>query len=275
MPFRSASEWMKRAQNTMRRRRLENIFFLHVPKCGGVSLDEALHSEYLTLDLRKDNQAIKLNSVASTEVVCMTEGTRYPFDTDDDFPILQTREKLLLYFMSLKRVRLITGHFTFSETAYRHFGSRFQFITMLRDPVQRFISTYFYRRYSRHELDSDLESYLQTHFARSQGYQIVKFIGGANCKGDYSSPEAIARAQENLHKFALVGSLNHKEDFFQKFECRFGVRLRMEHRNASPVSASHVKSAISDDMMETIRDMCRPDIELYQYAMEHFVHACQ
>lgn len=139
----------KRAYNTFHGCLKDNICFLHIPKCGGMSIRDAVSSCYRTLDIRKDLYLVSIEPVASSNVVKLMNQTDYPYDTTDDYPILKLRENLLLYFMNKKNTKYISGHFTFSEIAYREFHGKYAFITVLRDPVKRWIFILFLQQTQR------------------------------------------------------------------------------------------------------------------------------
>jgi hypothetical protein len=80
---------LNRLTNTFSKRITENVFYLHIPKCGGVSIGQAIAAKYLSLDLRDDRGIINLNAPVSRQVIETTEGLRYPDETDDDYPILR------------------------------------------------------------------------------------------------------------------------------------------------------------------------------------------
>ena len=272
----SLKSLLRRADNMLRGGLRENIVFLHLPKCGGTSINHAINCHYQTLDFRTDNCSVSLSAPASSNVVKLMNQTDYPYDTTDDYPILKLREHLLLYFLSLQTNRYFSGHFPFSETAYREFHGKHAFITVLRDPVKRWISSYFFNRHKdsdHRKIEQDITMHLRSPFGQSQGYEYVKFLGGANKAGDYTSRQAIDRAKRNLHKFDVVGFIEYQEDFLDQFENRFGVRLKLEKKNWNPASESYRKSIVTEEIEEKIKTICKPDRELYQYALDNFVKA--
>lgn len=264
---------LRRIENQLGHALRDRIFFLHLPKCGGASLSHAIHWSYRTLDIRQDRNMISLDPAASADVARLIYQTNYPDDTNDDYPILKVREHLLLYFMGQNHVRYLSGHFIFSDPAHRAYGSKFAFITLLRDPVKRWISAYFYNRYKTAEhrkIEADIMPYLESHFGQSQGYEYVKFLGGADESGNYTCQQAVDRAKQNLHKFEIVGFLEQRDDFINKFEARFGVRLKLEKRNESPASEAVRQTVITPAIEEKIKMICQPDLEVYQYALDQF-----
>jgi hypothetical protein len=89
--------------------------------------------------------------------------------------------------------------------------------------------------------------------------------------GDYASREAIDHAKKNLHKFDVVGLLEHLDTFRACYETRFGVSLRVAKTNESPMPTSFRDSIMTTERKERVRELCAPDREIYQYAIEHFL----
>jgi hypothetical protein len=239
------------------------IFFLHIPKCGGKSTHYAISSRYTMIEKLRGFRGL---DISSTYVAAKAlNPTVNPFSADD-YEILKLRESLLLYFMGQKQTLYISDHFAFSESAYKAFHSEFTFITMLRNPVKRWISYYFYGRHHGN-IKLELADFLKTDYARTQGYEIVKFIGGPIKDGNYASREAIERAKENIGKFHIVGFLEHLDDFAEKFRARFGINLRLSRFNRSPVAVSSQKLQISEEITKAIEELCKPDMDVYQHAL--------
>jgi hypothetical protein len=176
--------------------------------------------------------------------------------------------------MNNKNTKYISGHFPFSEIAFREFHGTYAFITVLRNPVKRWISHYFFNRHKKKtfgRIYEDITTCLKSEFGRCNGSELIQFVGGISNAGDYSSEEAIDRAKKNLHKFDVVGCLEYQKDFMKQFDDRFGVRLNLGKKNQSPKAESFQKAVITEEVEDRIRTLCKPDLELYQYAIENFV----
>lgn len=254
----------------------KKIFFLHIPKCGGTSINEAIKSCYLTLDFANDRRLAHVRSVPSSIAAKKSVGLDHPSDAAEDYQVLKFRENLLLYYMCHGNINYIAGHLSFSETAYQYFHDKYAFITVLRDPVKRWISAYFYYRYKNfglRKIDMDITACLKSEFGQAQGHQYVKFLGGADEMEDYTSEQAINRAKQNLHKFSIVGFLEQQGEFVKKFEEQFGRKLNIEFSNQSPRPQSYQSSIITEEIKEQIKAVCRPDMEIYQYAMANFLNS--
>ncbi len=112
---------------------------------------------------------------------------------------------------------------------------------------------------------------MQSEFGKHNGSEYVQYIGGISECGDYFSDDAIKKAKNNLKKFDIVGCLEYKSDFIEKFFKRFGVKLNLVRRNPNPKSSSFRESFITDETKQKISELCKPDLEIYQYAIENFV----
>ena len=252
----------------------ENIIFLHFFKCGGTSISQAIKYCYLDLKPRKNRHIFHLSAGAAKNASQkILELSNFPFEQpNNDYLNWKFREYLLLYHMSQEHIKYIAGHFRFSEVAYQTFSDKYAFITVLRDPVERFISSYFYRRYKSGKLDKEFIEHLRSENCRREGLLYVKCLCGLDHIEDYTSEMAISKAKENLHKFRIVGFLEYQEEFLNQFEEQFGRRLKIPVLNKSPKPEASGKPLITKEIKSKIQELCKPDIEIYQYAVNNFLN---
>jgi hypothetical protein len=243
----------------------EKIVFLHVPKCGGTAVNSSIRQHFLT-------SGVSLASPPCQKAAAIHYGLKDPLERDYYY-VLKSSELLLLYHMFIG-TQYISGHFSFNPEIYHQFKNQYRFITILRDPSRRLISQYFYNRYKGSEhckTDVDLQSFVESEAGRNLGHEYVKFIGGINKAGDYSSQEAIERAKENLSKFDAVGCLEYLTLFENHFKEKFNIDISVAQRNPNPIKRQDIESQLTDALKEKIEDICAPDREVYNYALEHLI----
>lgn len=261
-----------RADNLIKGSLKENIVFVHVPKCGGNSISSAIHNRYKTFSPRSSRGLVNINAAASLKSAKSFYGSE-PLE-NDYCDVLRCRELLLGYFLNLDDTRFVSGHICFSKLYYEEFKYKYVFITVLRDPVKRWISAFFYNKYRDEgdwKIKDEIYEYLKTKRARANGYEFVKkFFGEIGSNKDYTTEEAIETAKGNLEKFEIVGRLEDIAGFKRKFKDRFGVELRIGKKNTSPKSSDFIRSAITEEIEERILELCKPDLAIYQHAVDNF-----
>jgi hypothetical protein len=171
-------------------------------------------------------------------------------------------------------IKYLSGHFPFNEKIYNDFKDSFDFFTILRDPVEKWLSNFYYRgkRYSlikkskvKHwEVEDDVESYLDSDRGQFHGYDYAKYYGGIREDYDYTSRESIEMAKENLSKFKVVGILEDLNGFKLQMKNFYGFDIDVKHRNKS--RSTQVGKGLSQNILENIKEVCKADIEIYEYA---------
>lgn len=237
----------------------QKIFFLHIPKCGGTSLRLAIENAFNFPKEAKNNDfhldVMALDSSAHTL----------------DRPIIELKRDVLNYCMAHKSYRYISGHFAYSDKAMETYSNEWKYITILRDPVAKWFSQYFYNRHKNNDhykLNCTLEEFLATdeakHLGRNYSYLLVDGISSEEAATD----AAINQAITNLEKFALVGVLEHLDWFCKDFQTTFGAKLKIEERNKNPLSTQQQNQQIKDDIRAQVEEICQPNIQIYKAAME-------
>ncbi|MEO0825319.1 MAG: sulfotransferase family 2 domain-containing protein [Cyanobacteria bacterium J06642_9] len=130
-----------------------NIFFMHIPKTGGTSIDFAISRHYPIGKYYVDPSA-------TVKVAEMMAGQS--FDMVNFEACFELRENLLAYKMA-KGTKYVTGHVPFRLETWKNFHEQYIFSTVLRDPVKRYISEFLYKKYKEKEygnIDLDFSDYL-------------------------------------------------------------------------------------------------------------------
>lgn len=240
--------------------RERKIAFIHVPKCGGTSLDRAIEAAMapplprpLPLVSRLDDQA--------AERARRLRGASY----------VEARADALLYELGREGIRYVSGHHPLSDLAYREFHSEWDFLTLLRDPVERWLSHYFHNRAEKRgyfRIDEDLDDFLESPRARGLGANFVRMLApDAAWPGDAPSAEAVDAAVSNLGRFAIAGVLERLDHFVDQFRRRYGARLFVGRLNTNPFRQEGERE-VSAAQRERVAELCTPNLVVYRAALE-------
>lgn len=236
-----------------------NIFFMHIPKTGGTSVDIAI-SRFYRINL------YKLDPISSkTAAKILADPAIISSDACNMFVF---RQYLALQEM-VKGTKYITGHVRFNLDAWEAFNSLYAYVTVLRDPVKRYISEYYFNAFRKDEdsqLNIDLATFMESQKGKDLGCTYVNYLANNSVGQNISIDQKLAAAKENLHKFKIVGFLENLEVLKEQFQSKFHLKLKIPHSNKSPVT----KQKIDDNIVKKITELCQADIELYNYAKDNF-----
>ena len=236
----------------------QRFVFHHVPKCGGTSVGRALRKRYL----------LSQGTVKPDESFWAYESINGNYKKDQMLiDVAAFREQLFLYLL-YDDVRGIALHVPFSDIAYENFSHKYKFITVLREPVSRFISHYFwsYMRANDHaRIEEELDQFLETPRARRMGASYVEYYSGQPTAPDLSEPYLIEKSISNLqNRFALVGSLDDLTDFRHQLKKQIGVSVRFGRENNSKRIQQEVTGTVMSTLRERLNEVCAPDIAVWR-----------
>lgn len=234
--------------------------FLHMPKCGGTSVSEAMYATVPVTERIGVIDAISTRRAAAMMTFGEDSETLCHEDLEHGQATFDLREGLMLQHMAWDTM-LIHGHVFWSERAERHFGDTYKYVTLMRDPVARTLSNYRMARRTG-AADADLDTWLEGPMARRQARVYLRYLAGSNDIDDAAVPGALDLARTRLEKIALVGFLDDLDGFARAYRALFGVGLRMAQLNRAPDAAPDLTAAQEN----RLQALCAPDIALWDQA---------
>ncbi|MFC3886618.1 sulfotransferase family 2 domain-containing protein [Bacillus songklensis] len=217
--------------------RQQLLIHLHMPKTGGTTLKKIIKKNY---------------------------GKRKSVDVYVD------REKLsyVLTNLSKRNIDCIQGHMPFG--VHQFFNQPGSYVTMLRDPVDRVLSDYYFiRSLPSHNLHSkvikmSLEEYqkdpvnsnLQTHYILGEKF------------GEMLTKEDLEKAKSNLiHHFSVAGITERFDESISLMKKYWGWN-NISYTKANVTKGRLSKEEISRGIIDQIETNNVFDIELYHFAKE-------
>jgi hypothetical protein len=238
---------------------LPKIVFVHVPKCAGTSINRAFIKIYR-------------NSCYNVDLASVYEGSNQYLDTQDELDTDQYTEEylsqvgsgIILFTYALQNRKYLTGHISYNEKMINFLKEMdYNFVTLLRNPVDRTFSHYLYNYYKLsgfQRTDENFEEFLQNR--PELGYFYLSYFGRVQTLDDCSLDHAIEVA---LKKFKVIGRLDKIDRFYKKIESNFDITLQRlkKNKNPAPKSGYH-EFKNSKKNREMVKEICRPDLKLIE-----------
>lgn len=239
----------------------KRVVFHHVPKCAGTSVSRALRTRYFLSE----------ESIAApgTAAVMEQQYGKLDFSNIDDFNRIRRFRVELLHYMMWKDVYFIGGHVPFNAPAYDQFQG-YRLITVLRDPVERYISEYFYNYQRNHQsrIDLNFEDYLHSPLGQRNALKFCEYFCG-DTRLSIDNPEAlVAQAKSNLEKFDVIGFTNNMERFEADIRKTLGIRVSFGVQNKRTAPDTKLEEIVTPPLREKLTEMCRHDQEIYDFALK-------
>lgn len=242
----------------------QRCLFMHMPKCGGTSLSEAL---YATVPLGQNVAVIDALSTRRAAAIAA-------FDRDDvatchedlehGHLTFALREKLLLTHMAAG-ARLIHGHVLYSEAAMQHFSAEYGLVTLLREPVARAISN-FAMMAGNGFTSPDVDAWLDGPVGRSHATVFLRYLSGQNVVSPADQDAALDLAKKRLARFRVVGFLEDLPQFLDSFAHAFGTRPRIHRYNKAAWPGIELRS----EQRSRLEKACAADTAIYEFARARF-----
>ena len=242
------------------------IVYVHVPKCAGTSVETAIRKNYRisrtiidpNTSFTAAENALGLNADDATRHDVLMHASEIRRD--------------LLHYQLTQGYKCITGHAPLGAHTLQRWQATHDFVTLLRDPVERYLSHLAFNlagNGGHGAIGEPLEKFLSRPRAKIMGALYTKYFAGLPMNADLSSKEAIAAAKETLSRMSVVGFLDQLDEFATDVTCLTGHKISIGHNNKTNTTRKNDLD-ISTDGLNLIKELCTPDIEIFQWAWGKF-----
>lgn len=264
------------------------IAFVHIAKCGGMSVDKTLRQAIaLPGQPRIDREATIAASMASFGQAITSEQDSIAFSHHHAHNLAG----ILDYYLSIQW-RYISGHVTVTSDILARYSNEYAFVTVLRHPVERFISNYIYNKLTNnnpfmlpntHNNDALIDE-AERIIDSERGWQLANtstmFLTGRYPKNGDDAAKMQREVAHNLTQFKVVGFLDNMASFEQQCSKLTGKTVSFPKLNtaagasktgSNQAQKSQIKSLLLSyfnqaDTLKKLEHLCRFELANYTAA---------
>lgn len=234
----------------------------------------------------KPSRTLVLDSIATYLAARRLRPCQNEFEFESHH--LEVKQTLLSFYLE-QGFGIISGHLPFSPLCAGQFADSTDFITILREPVERLKSHVAYLIFAQPR--TSVEDYrtgavdpadevirilereeIGIWMARSQSI----YLGGLGASGRADLANRVDNAIAALDRFTLVGFDDDIPHFARRFEGVYKRPLQVAHLNridavqTDPALLRRVYSVFDGAYGQTLRQMCADDLAVYEAACAKF-----
>jgi len=254
------------------------IFFMHLGKCAGTSLFEAIR------------QAMNVGwegLINTQEPIARVKSIHNTDNLEVLLPRFHELRINLALFCMAQGYQLVSGHVPYCKSAFENYQDQYSFVTVMRDPVERVISTYKYSK-ARGQVfgtsedgvlspEDELQFFLNSTRGDFEVHNYIAFFGGLHTTQSYQ--DNVEQAKRNVKDFHLIGFTENLKEFASQFQKQFGLKLdipslrvtKQVFKEKVPSEAGEkIDQLFTEEVRQQISQLCQADYEVYNYARQVF-----
>jgi len=261
--------------------------FIHIPKSGGISIDLAMREQFAKAGQPRFSREGAIEMSLATFNQGVTDLDSIAKFSDHHAKQLSG---LLAYHLA-QDWQYISGHVCSNQYILKRFSQQNNFITVLREPVSRFVSNYIYNKLTNSlpmmapnnlntdNLIAEVDSILQ----HRRGWQMANVmsmcINGRFAENDNCAENMQMEFAKNLENYKVVGFLNDLNNFSQQIKTLSGKQINIGNHNTTDSflddKKQEVKSTLQTYFNEPkiklkLEHLCRFDTQNYLQAEEKY-----
>jgi len=267
------------------------VMFVHIPKCGGISIDRALREA-----LAKPNEAkIRRKPMLASSLFHFT-GKLDSLETQSQFSEFHAKnvQDILVYHLNLNW-NYVSGHTPVNSHILDTYGSEYQFVTLLRDPIERFVSNYIFNKVSneasfmlpakgtcalnRESLWQEADKIINSSRGWHLAHTMSLFMTGRYPADEKDAKEMQPEVLDNLKKFAVVGFLDDMNSFEKQLSKLTNTAIKIKQHNKTSDFKTEEEIFVQrclkeyftqEKVVKKLEELCNAERQTFQKAVRLF-----
>ena len=228
------------------------LLYMHPPKCAGTSVGRSFKLRFLWKGM-----GLSAHSMRPVLKNC---------DPQLDYDVYQVEAHRAADAVAAHQIsngkNLIAGHFWYGK--YLRLVDRdVHRMTVVRDPVKRFVSHYRYLVW-KYDLKADLDEFLASDRSKQIGSIYGFYFANRYPESQPDEDKIVERSIETLKSFSLIGDVNSISNFISAARSIIGGPLIPLRSNKTPGNVKpDAGKSMTDEQLERINEVTSIDRRIY------------
>jgi hypothetical protein len=200
----------------------------------------------------------------------------------------QQIQSILTYHLNLNW-HYVSGHINVTKRILDAYSEQYNFVTLLRDPVERLISNYIFNKLTnkfaimppsiatkamtKEELWQEADQILNSRRGWHMANTMTMFLTGRYPKDEQDAKNMQNEVLDNLSKFSVVGQLTKMQTFEQDLSQLIGKPIQIDKHNATKAiessDAEFIRAALKDyfnqkEVIMMLKKLCQSGSFIYK-----------